>query len=298
MISIKNININKIAKFHCNLIIEYFNLRNRSEKLDSINIWVTDVFGKNYTFEDMVMASPQKLADLVKKYNLIKPEPIDEILNLRNLYSRFAVDSTSPFKNYSAYDLVDKLGITVCPYCNRNYIINIHGRNRRTCEIDHFWNKKDYPFLSLSFFNLIPSCKTCNHLKSDIAGNYYSPYDTSSNSDDLVKFSFKANGPEYIDKKDHLEILIKHSRSFKANIKNLAIKELYSSHIDIIQELIKKKYIYNEEYIEQLLKDFEGRIFKNREELIGLIVANYTSEEELHKRPFAKLTKDIWEQLN
>jgi hypothetical protein len=117
-------------------------------------------------------------------------------------------------------------------------------------------------------------------------------------SDDLIKFSFKVVGPEFIDRKEHLKLDIKHSRPFKANIKNMAISELYNSHIDMVQELIKKKYIYNEEYIEQLVKEFEGRIFKNREELIGLVLSNFTTEEELQKRPFAKLTKDIWEQLN
>jgi hypothetical protein len=298
MIPIRSLNLDKIIKEHCDYIMLYFNKRNRIGKLDAINNWVADVFGRNYTLEDILKATPEKISYFVKKHDLVKPPPNVEILSLRNLYSRFAVASKSPFLNYSAFELIDKLGITVCPYCNRNYIINVKGRNRRTCEIDHFWNKQNYPFLSLSFFNLIPSCKTCNHLKSNIPGNYYNPYNSSMNSDDLIKFSFKVIGPEYIDRKEHLELVTKHSRSFETNVKNLAIIELYNSHIDIIQELIKKKSIYNEEYIEQLVKDFEGRIFKNREELIGLILSNFTTEEELHKRPFAKLTKDIWEQLN
>jgi hypothetical protein len=33
-------------------------------------------------------------------------------------------------------------------------------------EIDHFYPKDKYPFLAVSFFNLIPSCLTCNGLSA------------------------------------------------------------------------------------------------------------------------------------
>jgi hypothetical protein len=128
MIPIKSINLNKILNDHSDYIMLYYNKRNRLGKLDSINNWVEDVFGRNYTFEDILKATPEKISHFVKKHDLVKAHPPDEILNLRNLYFRFAVVSKSPFPNYNAFELIDKLGITVCPYCNRNYIINVRGR--------------------------------------------------------------------------------------------------------------------------------------------------------------------------
>lgn len=32
-------------------------------------------------------------------------------------------------------------------------------------QFDHFYDKSDYPYLSMSLYNLIPSCSSCNHQK-------------------------------------------------------------------------------------------------------------------------------------
>ena len=62
-------------------------------------------------------------------------------------------------------------------------------------------------------------------------------------------------------------------------------------------ELIQKAEIYNESYIDELMKNYEGTLFKNREDLIRLIFGGYITDEEISKRPLSKLTKDILEQL-
>ncbi|MFX8327742.1 hypothetical protein ABTL71_18955, partial [Acinetobacter baumannii] len=49
-----------------------------------------------------------------------------------------------------------------CPYCNRSYIYYISRRKEIKPQIDHFFPKSKYPFLAMSFYNLIPSCQTCN----------------------------------------------------------------------------------------------------------------------------------------
>lgn len=38
-------------------------------------------------------------------------------------------------------------------------------------------------------------------------------------------------------------------------------------------------------------------LVKNEEDLLRLIFGGYISDEDLHKRPLSKLTKDILEQL-
>jgi len=67
---------------------------------------------------------------------------------------------------YSAYDFVLKLGLKTCPYCNRNYTFVVKKGKLRP-EIDHFYPKTIYPYLAVNFFNLIPSCQTCNKTKSN-----------------------------------------------------------------------------------------------------------------------------------
>ena len=57
-----------------------------------------------------------------------------------------------------------------CPYCNIESIEVINKRVDLTAEeveqalldIDHFYPRSRFPFLAVSFFNLIPSCSKCN----------------------------------------------------------------------------------------------------------------------------------------
>ena len=80
-------------------------------------------------------------------------------------------------KNWSAYSFVEKMKIEVCPYCNKEYIPIIKTNNKFRAEIDHFFPEAEYPFLSCSLFNFIPSCLICNHHKNDT----YNKYDSLGN---------------------------------------------------------------------------------------------------------------------
>jgi len=97
-------------------------------------------------------------------------------------------------QNYSAYDFVEKLALDTCPYCNRNYTFVVKKGKLRP-EIDHFYPKTIYPYLAVNFFNLIPSCQTCNKTKSnDINFNWLSPYDVKEGS---YKFTYMPNSIDF-----------------------------------------------------------------------------------------------------
>lgn len=68
---------------------------------------------------------------------------------------------------WDAYAFIQALNIDVCPYCNRQYIFTIRKGNGRP-QIDHFYPQEEYPYLSCSLYNFIPSCAQCNHQKSSI----------------------------------------------------------------------------------------------------------------------------------
>ena len=159
--------------------------------------------------------------------------------------------------------IIDLKNVSVCPYCNRNYIsstckvlqcnncnqellvidgtekecpgckqeINSQTKVVNTAQLDHFFPKDSYPLFAVSFYNLIPSCYSCNHVKlnKDLK---HSPYDSSFPFDD-VKFT-------YIPKStDKIEIKIdSRNPDFKNGIRILGIEELYQSHIDVVNELI------------------------------------------------------------
>ena len=201
---------------------------------------------------------------------------------------------------------IKQLDINVCPYCNRNYIFNFYknSKDEATAQLDHFFDKKDYPYLAVSVYNLIPSCSTCNQRKSSKKEDIFYPYLESFN--DSAKFKYK--GIKSISKDENADFLdtsrvmldieaIKNEEKVKKHIEVFNLDKLYENHKDIVSELLQKREIYSDSYIDDLLNQYEGTLFKNREDLLRLITCGYVNDEDLPKRPLSKLIKDISEEL-
>jgi len=195
-------------------------------------------------------------------------------------------------RKYSAYGFVEKLGLKSCPYCNRNYTFVVR-RRKLIPEIDHFYPKTIYPYLAVNFFNLIPSCQTCNKTKTnDVDFAWINPYDINTKS---FQFTYKPNGIDFValEKEkynfDSFEIKINGNEE---NIKTFKLRELYEQHKDIVLELLIKKAYYPKSYIEELA----GFGF-SKSEIYRYLLGNYSDDKDLHKRPLSKLIKDISEEL-
>jgi hypothetical protein len=66
---------------------------------------------------------------------------------------------------WGAYLLAERLGMDVCPYCNRDYITVMkprRGEGQFRPDFDHWFARSNHPWFGLSFYNLVPSCATCN----------------------------------------------------------------------------------------------------------------------------------------
>jgi hypothetical protein len=50
----------------------------------------------------------------------------------------------------------------VCPVCDKEISDEDIDSEIGSCELDHFFAKSTYPFLSMHPFNLVPTCHTCN----------------------------------------------------------------------------------------------------------------------------------------
>jgi hypothetical protein len=62
----------------------------------------------------------------------------------------------------SGVELYEQLNIEVCPYCNLGLIHKDEIREFLVAHYDHFYDKATYPYLCLSFYNLVPVCHPCN----------------------------------------------------------------------------------------------------------------------------------------
>jgi len=245
-----------------------------------------------YSLKEVMTAEPKKLHEIAVKYKN------DTTFNFMiNLYNNF----TNQKKEYDAYDLADKLKVDVCLYCNRNYTFTVKSKNGSTRpQFDHFYDKATYPILALSFYNLIPSCSTCNTTmkgkKAFSLKTHIHPYEEGF--ENRAHFSLHVrNSSFYYDKNGFDANLKTEDTRVLKNIEDFGLEELYEKHKDIVLELIQKAEIYNESYIDELMQKYEGTLFKNHEDLLRLITCGYVSDEDLHKRPLSKLIKDISEEL-
>lgn len=71
------------------------------------------------------------------------------------------------YDNPAAFDkteFIKNRKLKICPYCGISIIESIEAKDNYVIKphIDHFLPKSIYPFLALSFYNLIPSCPECN----------------------------------------------------------------------------------------------------------------------------------------
>ncbi|MBS1511053.1 MAG: hypothetical protein JST86_09440 [Bacteroidetes bacterium] len=166
--------------------------------------------------KNIIVAKPQELKTIVSKVeNQIAsghyPEIIinngnGETLSVFGKEIKGLFDYTTFTKKtaiWNAYKLAALLGINVCPYCNRNFTFTVRkaSDNYARPEFDHFLSKARYPYLALSFYNLIPSCHTCNsNLKHTIEFNfdhYLHPYEHCF--DEALRFSVVLRNKEDAD---------------------------------------------------------------------------------------------------
>lgn len=246
-----------------------------------------------------------QLNDLVKQPNELKAD-LKKIFNYDTIRSR---------ENhlYNFYQLSVNLNIDVCPYCNRNYttshhyIINEHGIDRIKYvfpAFDHFKAQTDYPLFALSFNNLIPTCSICNSSiknadNSDLRHPYNEDYITN-----YYSFSFTPNNYEsLIGKQENIEIEIKYkngiSQEKKDEIEKTLVffntKDTYEkNHKGVIKDIINKKLTFTEKYMKELQTSY-GLSFNDS---YKILFETHYEEDKLHKRPFSKLKKDIFDDIN
>jgi len=241
-----------------------------------------DFFKKE--FPNSIGVDNQKEEDWTELYRVLRKEIFEKEYN--NWGSRS--------KKYGAYDFVKSLDLKTCPYCNRSYtfvVDNMSGKLRP--EIDHFYPKSKYPFLAMSFFNLIPSCQICNHTKKDkVKNKLINPYNIK---DGDFTFTYTPKNVDFIEVEnekynfDSFEIELKGNQD---NIKLFKLEELYKQHKDIVLELLIKKAYYPQSYINELSK-----FGFNKDEIYRYLFSNYKQDDDLHKRPLSKLIKDISQEL-
>ncbi len=313
MIPIQHRDLEKMAQRHWEEIKHYANKGTKKFNLKYFDDAVKKYFSE-FNFEKIVLASPNEIDILVEIWNAHQCKDKSDFQGFETYYgyltTGFKDDKNKEVVRYSSKNIVEGLNISVCPYCNRNHIklveverevkeeIEVKGETEkikiRIDELDHFYPKGKYPFLAVSFYNLIPSCKTCNQTFKGTKLVSVNPYSK------IEEFSFglKIKNSKFYYNKDGFSIDYKEAEKvLKKNFEIFHIKELYNQHKDLILELIQKQITYPDSYIDELFQKYEGTFFRNREDVIRHLSNGIMEEENFHLRPLSKLTHDIAKEL-
>ena len=230
--------------------------------------------------------------------------------------------------------LVHQTGIRICPYCGRSFI----GIQKRVSEkanikqvdfweddgdktvnlgiqLDHFFNRDMFPFLSVSLYNLIPCCGICNLLKSnkDKKG-LVSPFEIAK-INEAFDFRFDYEELPGIGQTREVRILVNKGVSsyvsYEENINLFHLREAYAFHQIEAAEFCEKmmcypksqieeisRMLYNDNtkpnddkdhrYTELVRQEIEDRLERH------LFSEAFTEERDIGKRPLAKLYRDLY----
>lgn len=196
------------------------------------------------------------------------------------------------------HELMVKLPVPVCPYCNRQYITSYKStdRDKTLADLDHFYCKSRYPFLAISFFNFVPGCQICNQrFKSAVdfyVNQHINPHKDSFGS----KARFRLVDPTLLldeaawNAKTGPIVEIRSSDPVVTNsINTFHLNDVYQSHREVVREIILKSKAYNQDMITCVRKEFPT-LFDTDQEIQELIFGQPSQEIEAVKRPLAKLT--------
>lgn len=284
-------------------------------KIDDINEKeILEMFSTEKGLFDLITGRPAKLRSIISQISQIKDDVFSNENNLNRIfYNIFIIstyDGTKQVKyikipRFDKIDFVRNIGLITCPYCNRAYIntVDKNDANQTTIkpQIDHFFPKSIYPFLGMSYYNLIPSCTLCNGFdnkssKSPIKYNadpensilIENPYEI-----DLSKFlySFERENNNYFDV-NSFKVVLNFPVGFEENYEDFfGLSTLYKGHNDHVQELVVKKLKYNdisEKYATSIVESNDIH-----DDFERLYYGYYSKEDDFHKRPLSKFYHDI-----
>lgn len=259
-------------------------------------------------FDTIVKAGETELKRQVSNYNRRAKRTTakgkDEFKALMvDLYERFTQSDCGGV--VLSHYFFGVLNIKTCPYCNRQYTFTLNENEAKAApEYDHFFDKSDFPMLAVSFYNLVPSCHVCNHVKGNKKTVKVNPFFRGFESkfylyDKKIKMK-RLNALEILSQGDgNLELKKadeSESNADKGNIKAFGLKNLYAMHDDYVKEIIEKAAAYNKTARQMIADTFQKRGY-SPDQVFDFVWGKFLDDAQYENRPLSKLTKDLLEQL-
>lgn len=269
-------------------------------------------------YNDILKADPEKMTTLISEFNKINSSNLLE-QNVPNKKIKFheAIVTAMRYEELRSKEYLSFLktsGLKTCIYCNSQLavVIDFSYYDKKTkrkiktraakFELDHFYPKSKYPFLSTSFYNLYPVCGNCNRSKSSNLASF-ELYTKDAKELDIFNFWIDDESIlkywislEHKDLKISFEHINGDIEFLNNHNKIFGIQGIYDTQKDLAEELVHKAKAYSNAYKQNLVETFKD-LFPDKTLINRLLIGNYDKPEDIHKRPMAKYTQDIAKQL-
>jgi len=199
---------------------------------------------------------------------------------------------------------VKERDLKVCPYCGRVPIdvAEVDGSVSKPY-IDHFLPKRKYPFLAMSYMNLIPACHTCNEdaNKGDMDPLLYPNHELRLINphefyDAAVTFGYSYN-QKGENKEENYRVLSNAENGYleEGYLKKLKLRTFYTNQNFQVKSIYRsfttatnsfKKFLYKLHLYESYIEDLELRT-----------LGYELNETEASRRLMYKFKKDLFDQL-
>ena len=275
--------------------------------------WNADQPQQTERLKDLLISEPAALEkleqDIKAEFDKLPQDERpsgEELLKIMGYEEVFNSSSKS-----KAFWLAKTVGKNTCVYCNRQYVFTVERGDGLVKEdriarpvFDHWFAKSKHPLLSLSLFNLIPSCHICN---SSVKGNDEYALDTHVHpyvyEDGHPDFTFKVVASAK--KKVMWEVKLDAAPGSKEErtIKDLCLDEQYSMHgLTEVKDLMEFKQKYPYGYLKQLMADVLVDALKNHqslciEDVYRMLFGTELMEDKFLDRPLSKMKYDILHEL-
>lgn len=276
-------------------------LKKRLGKLDKGILDILMSSGKDETLKKLLTARPAELYPLNEK--------LEKDLDINGFWTKEVKTGIFNAFNYNgeisgkadvSYWLAKMVGRNTCPYCNRQYTTTIAETSTKDHvarpDFDHWLDKDSHPLLSLSLYNLIPTCQCCNrsiknqqHFTHEVQVHPYMGGDPSFHFEYLLEPG------------NHWGVRMKDmSDKEKATDEILHVEDAYRTHGDLEVRDMVEFFRYNtpeylDDLFEKILHSNSGQI--SQEEAFRLFMGVEWDSENYLDRPLSQLKKDVFCQL-
>ncbi len=118
-----------------------------------------DLLDSSYLSSTIECRQTRLPADDARRFAL----PVRRVKFFEEIVARMRYEEARPL--LASY--MEKLGMQTCVYCNNAEAVYADDVDEAYYHFDHWKPKDKYPFLSVCFYNLYPSCSNCNGHKLD-----------------------------------------------------------------------------------------------------------------------------------